>query len=313
LKKKSALIYFPGGSNQYVHSLRRALTFIQAVGPDNGQLRKWFSTLLGTRSLQLSGRCIDLIKTLELAEKSQNKFSVTAIGRRFLEAQDNNLIYEKLDEKYVGVGDLLVILTEKPLTIDEIMPILKEKKSIKWKTKRQLEIRLNWLISLGVASKIGKTFTWYLKPVAESGTEAESTQPSHSEMQDMIVDLGIMNGFDATKEYKINRDRLDVLWRKRGQTAAWEIHFKGNIQEALAKLKYAFEWLSSELKLITTEDGELEARKLVETTFYEMKDAIAIMTWSDFLELYKATKKSIDHERKLKLKRNMMLREKRTL
>jgi hypothetical protein len=46
--------------------------------------------------------------------------------------------------------------------------------------------------------------------------------------------------------------------------------------------------------LITTADGEVEAKRLVDTTFYEIKDAIAIMTWMELIELYESTKKYIE-------------------
>jgi hypothetical protein len=70
---------------------------------------------------------------------------------------------------------------------------------------------LNWLVSLGLAKKKGKTFMEYQKSVAGKSTETEATPPSHLEIQNMIADLGIMNGYDVRKEYRINNDRVDVL------------------------------------------------------------------------------------------------------
>jgi anaerobic ribonucleoside-triphosphate reductase len=134
VKKESALVYFPGGDNLYLHTLKRILTYIQEVDPDERQLEKWFTTNMGG-STQLYRRCIRLIENLELVEKSRNRYLLKVGGREFLETQDSNLIFKELDKRYAGVGDVLAILTEEPLTIDEIILILKEKTGIGWKTK----------------------------------------------------------------------------------------------------------------------------------------------------------------------------------
>ena len=96
-----------------------------------------------------------------------------------------------------------------------------------------------------------------LPPVAV--TAKAQVDLSHDKVKDMVYEIGKMHRYVTDKEYVINSDRLDVVWRrveKSVPTYAFEIQVGGDLYHALAKLKHAYDIWNSNIFLVT-EDGYL--------------------------------------------------------
>jgi predicted RNA-binding protein len=113
----------------------------------------------------------------------------------------------------------------------------------------------------------------------------------HEEIKEKLMELGEVEGYIVEKEYKIPEidERLDVVWKKlEGGTPkyAFEIQLKGNLYQALVKLKNAYVNWNSRIYLITTKDSIEKVYKLINSSFHEIKDRIKIISVEKFNEFY---------------------------
>jgi len=310
LKKWLGLTYLPGGDDKYIDSLTKCLEFVRENSPSKEELTKWFlQTFRSVESIAVVKSCIRTIEKLDLIVRSKDKFSVSDVAKEFLQTSNNDLVYQKLKANYVGIEDILEILSEKPHSVDEVLVILKGKTGTKWRSKRQVAIRLNWLLNLRLVTKIGQRYQ-LAKEMKDIEGQIEQQRPEHDAIRDMIVEIGKAYDCDTKKEYPLNGEKLDVLWKKLGQLAAWEVHFEANLHKALSKLKQALLWLNAEPRLVTTQEGQLEAKKLLETSFHELKDALIIEHWEEIINWYNSAKPSADALQKFRFKHDLRFRSK---
>lgn len=118
----------------------------------------------------------------------------------------------------------------------------------------------------------------------------KATSPGHEMVKDQLAKIGQIQGFLAEKEYLIEGNRLDVVWRrveKSVPTYAFEVQVGGDIYHALIKLKRAYELWNSRLFLA----GSLEARpkfeELTAGTFYEIQNRVRYLEFGAVAELYR--------------------------
>lgn len=118
----------------------------------------------------------------------------------------------------------------------------------------------------------------------------KGASPSHEMVKDQLAKIGQIQGFLAEKEYLIEGNRLDVVWRrveKSVPTYAFEVQVGGDIYHALIKLKRAYELWNSRLFLA----GSLEARpkfeELTAGTFYEIQNRVRYLEFGAVAELYR--------------------------
>ena len=300
LKKLRTLGYLPGGEDKYIETLIKCLQFIQKSTPSEEQLELFFNTF-GVESQRVVQSCINTMKNLELIARSNRTFTLSTTAKEFLQTQNNNLILQKLNSNYDGIKEILEMLSEEDHMIHEIFVNLKEKINVKWRTEQQVKIRLNWLRSLGLVAKIGQKYR-LLKEAKGVESEIEQERPSHSEVQDMLVDIGKALGCDAQKEYPIKNGKLDVLWTTDGQKMAWEVHFEANLHQALSNLADARVELNAEPRLVTTQEGESKAKKLIEPSFEGLNDTLVIEHWKKIIEWHQSCRGNIEMLKKLGIK-----------
>jgi len=131
MKKRSSLGPLPAGGDKYVITLETCLGFIQKTTPDQEQLKKWFfQKFPSVESDRTVKDSLDVIKNLGLIKKVDDKFVMSEEGERFLKTQDNALLYQLLDENYLGIHDIVEILYKNPQTLDEICVSLKKKRLV---------------------------------------------------------------------------------------------------------------------------------------------------------------------------------------
>ena len=74
----------------------------------------------------------------------------------------------------------------------------------------------------------------------------------HSRIQEIIFEIGKLNRLISEKEYPMENERLDVVWRrveKSVPTYVFEVQIGGDIYHALGKLKHAFDLWNSNIFL----------------------------------------------------------------
>jgi len=119
--------------------------------------------------------------------------------------------------------------------------------------------------------------------------EPEAPRLDHSGVQEMLVQLGSLQRFLSQREYPMDRERLDVVWRRvEGSvpTYVFEVHVGGDLVHALQKLKHAYDiWNSNVVLALNTEDLP-RAESLLSGAFHEVREKVKLVDLRKVRELY---------------------------
>ena len=139
-------------------------------------------------------------------------------------------------------------------------------------------------ISNELAAKIARKFPKELAlapQVAEMPSPEYEKQMGHNEIQAMLLQIGTLQRFIAEKEFPMERERLDVVWRKVVKsvpTYVFEVQVGGDVHHALGKLKHAHDLWNSRIFLAgDVKNFEERARDLLAGTFHEIQPVLHIL------------------------------------
>lgn len=124
----------------------------------------------------------------------------------------------------------------------------------------------------------------------------------HDLVREKILEIGRLQKFIAEKEYRMDGEKLDAVWRKVERAVpshVFEIQVGGDIHHALAKLKHAFDLWNSKIFLIANEQDLAKARELLSGTFHEIREVANLVNISEIEELLKRKKEWTELEKKL--------------
>jgi hypothetical protein len=130
-----------------------------------------------------------------------------------------------------------------------------------------------------------------------SPTEAPATtradELSHTDVQQMLLDIGRVLGYHAQSEFEY----YDVVWRVSDSSPrlshVFEVQHKGNIDAALAKLKRAYEAQRSKPFLVVTSERDttraLRSMSAASTgPFHEIGGATTLLSFEQLGRLHRA-------------------------
>lgn len=126
----------------------------------------------------------------------------------------------------------------------------------------------------------------------------------HARVQEIVFQIGRLNRLISEKEYPMENERLDVVWRrveKSVPTYVFEIQVGGDIYHALGKLKHAYDLWNSNISLIAEKEDLEKAKSLLSGTFHEIENKIKKITIEKIHELYEQKRKWIDIEKEVGL------------
>jgi predicted RNA-binding protein len=106
--------------------------------------------------------------------------------------------------------------------------------------------------------------------------------PPHTEIRDMVLQLGELEDYIAEKEVPIDKERIDVTWRRKIRKipdVVFEVQRKGDFYGALVKLKEAWDIWGCISVLITTQEYEEEAKRWLSSAFHEMERDARVVRW----------------------------------
>ncbi|MCI0696194.1 winged helix-turn-helix domain-containing protein [candidate division KSB1 bacterium] len=116
---------------------------------------------------------------------------------------------------------------------------------------------------------------------------------SHGEIQTMLVEVGRMLGKYAAKEYQ----RYDVVWKESEFSPrlshVFEVQVKGKIEQALAKLKHAYDLQRSKPFLVLSDErDERRARQFLQPflsgSFHEIGAVTTVLSVEEIERMYHA-------------------------
>ncbi len=154
----------------------------------------------------------------------------------------------------------------------------------------------NHTISIGEKKKIDTSRTKTLTSKPES--------LNHNRIQEIIFEIGKLNRLISEKEYPMENERLDVVWRrveKSVPTYVFEVQIGGDIYHALGKLKHAFDLWNSNIFLIGSEQDLERAERPLRGTFHEIQNKIKKLSIGKVTELYEKKRVWTDIEKEVGL------------
>lgn len=130
------------------------------------------------------------------------------------------------------------------------------------------------------------------RPISEFlGDVIKKTPPNqHSHMKNLLMKLGEIKGFIVEEEFRMDGQRLDVIWKriqKGAPTYVFEVQVGGNVTEALSKLKHSFDLWNSNLYIIIEDKDYEKVQTLLSGTFHEIRDKLTVILSSEIEEFYK--------------------------
>jgi len=143
-----------------------------------------------------------------------------------------------------------------------------------------------------------------IQPPQASVAENQTSLPTHAELQEMLFQIGRLNRFISEKEYPMESERLDVVWRRVERsvpTYVFEVQVGGDIYHALGKLKHAFDLWNSNIFLIANESDFQAAEPLLSGTFHEIQERIKRVTTQKIRQLYEEKSRWVETEREIGL------------
>jgi predicted RNA-binding protein len=166
------------------------------------------------------------------------------------------------------------------------------------KDRRKIEklnqlIKENWNVELPL-EEIG----WEVK---EERIPYKVKELTHKDYEEMLKEIGNLQGFITESEYPMENEKLDVVWRKPTNvipTRVFEIQIGGDIYHALGKLKHAFDLWNSNIYLITDKETIPKVEKLLKGTFHEISSHLTKITLEEVQKLFSSKKELKELERK---------------
>jgi len=94
-------------------------------------------------------------------------------------------------------------------------------------------------------------------------------------MIDVLLDIGMLKGYDVASEFRQGNFQYDVIWKNKGYPnpfAVFEVQVGGNLIEALTKLKHAYYTWHSKIYLISDQKNLDKACSFLNGAFHEINN-----------------------------------------
>ncbi len=122
-------------------------------------------------------------------------------------------------------------------------------------------------------------------------TKTNEKQLSHTDIQEMLVEIGGSLGFYAQTEFEF----YDVVWRENEKTPRishiFEVQSKGNIDSAFAKLKRAYQAQRTKPFLVISSERDLNrARNSLSREFQDIESEVRILTFAQIEQVHQNLK-----------------------
>jgi hypothetical protein len=113
----------------------------------------------------------------------------------------------------------------------------------------------------------------------------------HDQIKGMLLELGKIEGYIAEKEYAFpdTGERLDVVWRRVAAsvpTYVFEVQIGGNLHQALAKLKHAYDLWNSNVFMISEEKDFQKINQLLGGAFHEIRERVKTLAVEKIKEIH---------------------------
>jgi len=132
--------------------------------------------------------------------------------------------------------------------------------------------------------------------------KVEEFSPTHENVQNLIMEIGRLQGFIANTEFSMGAERLDVVWRRLPEsvpTYVFEVQVGGDLYHALGKLKHAHDIWNSRIFLVASADALGAVNHLLSGTFHEIQPILRFIETEKVQSLYQSKQNMYQLERDL--------------
>jgi predicted RNA-binding protein len=122
--------------------------------------------------------------------------------------------------------------------------------------------------------------TEVLAPFRAVAVSAEAEQSLHTRIVESLLEIGRLQNYLCQKEYPMGKARLDAVWRRVQRSVpnfVFEVQVGGNMYQALAKLKHAYDIWNSNIYLVLIDAGKNQLEELLSGTFHEIRDRVRLV------------------------------------
>ncbi len=142
--------------------------------------------------------------------------------------------------------------------------------------------RGNWTITEKGRKEVEREISGFALIVEE-----EEETLSHTNIQEMLVNIGECLGFHAETEFEY----YDVIWRESVKSERishiFEVQSKGNIDSAFAKLKRAYQAQRTKPFLVIASERDLNrARQSLSREFHDIETVVTLLTFAQIKKVH---------------------------
>lgn len=153
----------PGGGLVWKQSLDAMLSYVAESGPTVRDAIGWMVDRFGrVKSENVARGYWQVPRSFGLLETIGERMALTADGASYLETPRPEILLSLLRKSVAGFDELLRGLSERALSAEEGLSLLKEGLGVGWESDAQVRFRLGWLENLGAV--VQRAGHWELVP-----------------------------------------------------------------------------------------------------------------------------------------------------
>lgn len=127
-------------------------------------------------------------------------------------------------------------------------------------------------------------------------TSENENKTIHKKIVDALLKIGVLKGYQTDSPFTYDNFQYDVIWKKIhvhgvNPYCVFEIQVKGNLTQALTKLKHANDVWNSRIYLVSDQLNIIKTRNLLEGAFHEIKDRIKLVLLDRVTEILRLLEK----------------------
>jgi len=172
----------------------------------------------------------------------------------------------------------------------------------RWLEDKVVNDRVNFRAKMGFRSVREDLATEVLAPFQALATSAEAEPSLHRQIVDSLLEIGRLQNYLCQKEYPMGKARLDAVWRRVQRSVpnfVFEVQIGGNMYQALAKLKHAYDIWNSNIYLVLLDTDKKQLDELLSGTFHEIQDKLRVVDDATVRRLANLKKEIRDIESRL--------------
>ena len=157
--KRAGISMLPGGRRELLNTLAKFLEYVASRRPGREELTSWVMSTFEQvgRGANVAYYINNILRGLDFVDvDGADRLVLTERGRQFLGGQREAVLLLALEERILGVEELLQFLSGGPADVDTINEHLNEILPVTWTKSIQTRIRLWWLAAGGAVEQEGR-------------------------------------------------------------------------------------------------------------------------------------------------------------